>query len=154
MLISTIGYEGSEISDFVSVLKYSGVEALVDIRDLPSSRKPGFSKNSLSASVSKVGIDYIHVRPLGDPREGRLAARAGNMIKFRKIFCEHIRSPEGKVALNFVANLAKNKKICLMCFERDHKLCHRNIVVEELLKIRSLQVSHIGVPKGFSLKAA
>jgi uncharacterized protein (DUF488 family) len=154
MFISTIGYEGSEISDFVSVLKYSGVEALVDIRDLPSSRKPGFSKNSLSASVSKAGIDYIHVRPLGDPREGRLAARAGNMIKFRKIFCEHISSPEGKMALNFVANLAKNKKICLMCFERDHKLCHRDIVVEELLKIRSLQVSHIGVPKGFSLKAA
>jgi uncharacterized protein (DUF488 family) len=138
MFISTIGYEGSEISDFVSVLKYSGVEALVDIRDLPSSRKPGFS----------------NVRPLGDPREGRLAARAGNMIKFRKIFCEHISSPEGKMALNFVANLAKNKKICLMCFERDHKLCHRDIVVEELLKIRSLQVSHIGVPKGFSLKAA
>jgi uncharacterized protein (DUF488 family) len=154
MIISTIGYEGSDISDFVSVLRYSGVEALVDVRDLPSSRKPGFSKNSLSASVSKAGIDYIHVKPLGDPREGRMAARAGDMVKFRRIFCEHISSPEGKIALNFVADLAKDKNICLMCFERDHKLCHRNVLVEELLKIRAVQVSHIGVPKGFSLKAA
>jgi uncharacterized protein (DUF488 family) len=62
MLINTIGYEGSEISDFISVLKYSGVEALVDVRDLPSSRKPGFSKNTLSASVSRVGIEYIHIK--------------------------------------------------------------------------------------------
>ena len=154
MFISTIGYEGSEISDFVSVLKYAGVEALVDIRDLPSSRKPGFSKNSLSASVAKAGSEYIHVKPLGDPREGRLAARAGNMTKFRKIFCEHISSPEGKTALYFVANLAKGKKICLMCFERDHKFCHREIVVQELLKIQLVQVKHIGVPKGFSLEAA
>jgi uncharacterized protein (DUF488 family) len=154
MLISTIGYEGSEITDFVSVLKYSGIQALVDIRDLPSSRKPGFSKNSLNASVSKAGIEYIHLKSLGDPRDGRLAARAGNMTKFRKIFCEHIGSPDGKMALNFVANLARSKSICLMCFERDHKVCHRDIVVQELLKIHTLQVKHIGVPKGFSRQAA
>jgi uncharacterized protein (DUF488 family) len=58
------------------------------------------------------------------------------------------------MALNFVSNLARSKNICLMCFERDHKLCHRNIVVEELLKIQPIQVKHIGVPKGFSLEAA
>ena len=154
MQISTIGYEGSDIADFVSVLKHSGVEALVDVRNLPSSRKPGFSKNSLSASVSSVGIEYIHIKSLGDPREGRLAARAGDMPRFRRIFCEHISSEEAREALLFVSNLSRHKKICLMCFERDHRFCHRNIVVEELLKLNSIQVKHIGVPKGFSLEAA
>jgi uncharacterized protein (DUF488 family) len=154
MLLKTIGYEGSDIADFISVLKFSQVDVLVDIRDVPSSRKKGFSKNSLREGVASVGIEYIHMKALGDPKAGRTAARAGEMVKFRKIFCEHISTTEANESLKVLANLAREKNVCLLCFERDHKACHRSIVVEKLLTLGDFSIKHIGVPNGFSQKAA
>jgi uncharacterized protein (DUF488 family) len=154
MSVKTIGYEGSDIADFISVLKHSQVDVLVDIRDVPISRKKGFSKKSLSESIFNAGIEYRHMKALGDPKEGRLAARAGEMQRFRRIFCDHMDSDQAKDSLQTLAKLAEKKSICLMCFERDHKFCHRSIVVEKLLAIGEFQIRHIGVPVGFSRKAA
>lgn len=154
MSVKTIGYEGSDISDFISVLKYSEIDVLVDIRDVPLSRKKGFSKKSLSESIFDAGIEYLHMKALGDPKAGRLAARAGEMQRFRRIFCDHMESNEAKDSLLTLAKLAEKKSICLMCFERDHKFCHRSIVVEKLLALGDFKIRHIGVPVGFSQKAA
>ncbi|MCA0047521.1 DUF488 domain-containing protein [Mesorhizobium sp. B283B1A] len=154
MALLTIGYEGSEIDDFVSVLKAAKVELLVDVRDLPLSRKPGFSKNSLRSHLQNSSIDYRHTKILGDPREGRLAARSGDRPRFERIFRSHIANEAAGKIIRELALQAETKNICLMCFERDHKDCHRSIICEEILKIKKSSIKNIGVPKGFRLKAA
>lgn len=154
MPLLTIGYEGTEVADFVSVLRHVGVRHLVDIRDFPSSRKAGFSKTPLQQHLANSGIAYSHVKALGDPREGRVAARNGEIATFRKIFTSHINTSVAHDALREIARESIDTAVCLMCFERDHLQCHRTIVCEEILKLTAVQVKHIGVPKGFSQKAA
>lgn len=154
MIISTIGYEGAEIDDFVAVLEHSRVDILVDVRDVPSSRKKGFSKNLLRAAVEDVGIEYMHLKVLGDPKPGREAARNGEYEKFREIFSNHISNDVARAAIRDLALQSKSKRLCLMCFERDHKECHRSILIEEMRGICNLEVKHLGVPKGFHCKAA
>ncbi|MCE6073732.1 DUF488 family protein [Agrobacterium vitis] len=154
MLISTIGYEGSDIDDFVAVLQHAGIDVLVDVRDLPASRKRGFSKNQLKLCLEEKGIEYLHLKVLGDPKEGREAARSGLMTKFREIFCSHIDNEQASLALKHLATLGSQKHICLMCFERNHHCCHRSILIDYLKKICNFEVRNIGVPRGFSCKAA
>ncbi|WP_119940405.1 DUF488 domain-containing protein [Neorhizobium sp. NCHU2750] len=154
MAIKTIGYEGAEISDFIAVLEDQRVDLLIDVRDVPSSRKKGFSKNLLREALHNSGIDYLHLKVLGDPKEGRLAARSGEYDKFRNIFNNHIENEIAKQAISEVSELSKTKNVCLMCFERDHRLCHRSILIEKMKELCCLEVRHLGVPKGFSCKAA
>jgi uncharacterized protein (DUF488 family) len=154
MIVNTIGYEGAEIGDFVAVLGHSRVEILVDVRDVPSSRKKGFSKNLLRVAVEEAGIEYVHLKVLGDPKPGREAARNGEYEKFRQIFSNHISNDEAKAAIRDLSIQSKSKRICLMCFERDHKECHRSILIEEMKLLCNLEVRHLGVPKGFHCKAA
>ncbi|WP_353937362.1 DUF488 domain-containing protein [Mesorhizobium liriopis] len=154
MPLFTIGYEGSTVDDFLAVLTEVGVRHLVDVRDLPSSRKAGFSKNSLRDRLVSTGIQYSHVKVLGDPREGRLAARAGDKNRFERIFREHISNLEASAAIRSLANEDSQNSICLMCFERDHKFCHRQILCEEILSLSAMPVRHLGVPKDYALKAA
>lgn len=144
--VFTIGYEGSELSAFINRLVDAGVETLVDIRDLPSSRKKGFSKKALSEALEACGIKYLHLKSLGDPREGRLAARAGDHDRFVSVFTRHMATPAAQAALHELAHLVKTTRACLMCFERHHRGCHRKIVVEDLAQIVSMRVNHIAVP--------
>lgn len=153
MIVSTIGYEGSEISDFVGVLTHKNVDILVDVRDVPSSRKKGFSKNILREQVEAAGIEYLHLKVLGDPKEGREAARSGNTGKFRQIFCNHIDNPDASNAIQLLIEKVGGKHICLMCFEKDHRCCHRTILIEKMLQSCNFEVQHLGVPKGFICKA-
>ncbi|MBE7183709.1 MAG: DUF488 domain-containing protein [Methylobacterium mesophilicum] len=154
MPLLTIGYEGSTVEDFLAVLSAVGVRHLVDVRDLPSSRKVGFSKNSLRDRLEGSGIQYSHLKVLGDPREGRLAARAGDKVRFERIFREHINNLEASAAIQALASDAGRDSVCLMCFERDHKFCHRQILCEEILKVSSIAIRHLGIPKDYALKAA
>ncbi|MBM3616495.1 MAG: DUF488 domain-containing protein, partial [Alphaproteobacteria bacterium] len=99
----TIGYEGTDIATFLTALRASGVEVLADVRELPLSRKPGFSKSALSVALEGVGIRYRHFRELGDPKAGRLATRAGDYTRFRKIFSAHWTAPIEWSVLNVSA---------------------------------------------------
>src|ERR1035437_2802635 len=90
--IATIGYEGSTIDDFVVALLHVSIDVLIDVRDLPLSRKKGFSKNQLAGALAAAGIEYVHLRGLGDPRAGRQAARAGNYREFQTIFNRHMKT--------------------------------------------------------------
>ena len=152
--VNTIGYEGSEVSDFIAVLKHTGVDLLVDVRDVPSSRKRGFSKNILKTELQAAGIEYLHLKVLGDPKEGREAARSGQLDKFRKIFLKHIENEEAKEAIASLNATTSERSICLMCYERDHKLCHRSILVERMRELCNFDVRNLGIPKGFFCKAA
>jgi uncharacterized protein (DUF488 family) len=152
--ISTIGYEGSEASDFIALLKHAGIDLLVDVRDFPSSRKKGFSKNALRRQLEASGIDYLNLKVLGDPKEGREAARSGKLEQFRQIFTDHIANDDAEKAMSDIIALMPKKHICLMCYERDHKFCHRSILIEKMMESCNLNVRNLGVPKGFFCRAA
>lgn len=144
--VFTIGYEGTDLPVFVQRLLDARIETLVDVRDLPASRKKGFSKNPLRIALEEHGIAYVHMKPLGDPKAGRMAARAGDHDSFVTIFTEHMESDQAKDALQELADLVVTTRACLMCFERHHVACHRKIVVEQLSELVSLRVQHIAVP--------
>ncbi len=143
--IFTIGYEGSTVGDFIATLRYVGVGTLVDVRALPLSRKPGFSKTPLAAALAKSNLNYLHLSALGDPKPGRDAARSGDMKSFRRIFSTHLRQLDSQVALGTLAELAAETTVCLLCFERDHKYCHRGMISDALLTIGKFQIRNIGV---------
>lgn len=147
-MLATIGYEGAKLEDFIATLKLCEIDVLVDIRDRAQSRRPGFSKSGLSQSLAKCGIDYLHLRNLGDPKEGRDAARSGDFARFRQIFSTVMRSDHGKSALSELVELASEKTICLMCFERDQLTCHRKMVSDYLEPILGGKAQHLGVRHG------
>jgi len=141
--ISTIGYEGIAFESFVAALTANGVLQVIDVRELPLSRRKGFSKTAISLELSNVGIKYVHLKSLGDPKEGRLAARAGRDAEFRKIFSKHMKSKEAQVGLELCAALATSKPSALLCFERCPTCCHRGIVAEALRLNYGFSVQHI-----------
>src|SRR4051812_10001534 len=81
----TIGYEGASVPSVINALKAAGAHTLIDVRDLPRSRRAGFSKGTLKASLEEAGLAYVHLKGLGTPAEGREANRAGRMAQFWKI---------------------------------------------------------------------
>lgn len=147
-MIATIGYERASLSDFIATLEQVGVEILVDIRDRAQSRRPGFSKSALASALHDAGIKYTHMKELGDPKEGRNAARTGDIEKFRTIFASVLETNAAMEALDRLEILAKHSKICLMCYERSQEYCHRKIVADRLQHRLKSPVQHLGVVEG------
>ncbi|MFZ5727209.1 MAG: DUF488 family protein [Pseudomonadota bacterium] len=145
--IYTIGYEGASLSDFLDTLIDVGIDRVVDIRDVPASRRPGFSKNSLREALAEHDIEYAHLKPLGDPKEGREAMRRGDVKAFQEIFGKHLQSEASQEALRKAVQLANEKSIVLLCFERDPKHCHRTIVANLMSELASFETKHLGVQK-------
>ncbi len=144
-MLSTIGYENASLSDFVQSLRSSGVELLVDIRKRAQSRRKGFSKTALSDALEQAGIEYVHFRVLGDPKDGREAARSGNMALFRAIYRSVLQSPSAQNAIAEIAALSKHKHLCLMCYEQDHLECHRKMVADCLERMLGRKFCHLRV---------
>ena len=141
----TLGYEGADLEDFLQTLSACGITQLIDVREVPISRKRGFSKRALSEALAARGIVYLHLRDLGDPKPGREAARRGDFDAFRRIYGRHLRRCEAKAALALAGSRAAARTSCLLCFERDHANCHRSIVARHLARERGFAVRHIGV---------
>lgn len=139
----TIGYEGSCVEDFVRVLKQTGIETLIDVRDLPLSRKRGFSKSALAATLEQHGIGYVHLKGLGDPKPGREAARAGEHGLFRRIFGSHMATDVARRDLDRAVELVRARSCCLMCFEQEHVHCHRAIVADHIVARTGFAPHHI-----------
>ena len=139
----TTGYEAETLDATLARLLGHGVEVLVDVRAIAQSRKPGFSKTLLSASLEARGIGYLHLRGLGTPKPGRIAARAGDVDGLHRIFGEHMRTEVARHDLASLAILATWRRCCLFCFERDHAACHRTIVAEMVAGETGLGVVHV-----------
>jgi uncharacterized protein (DUF488 family) len=149
--LATIGYEGASLADFISTLAAAGVMRVIDVREIAQSRRLGFSKNALRTALAEAGIDYYHIRQLGDPKYGREAARAGKFDLFRTIFNAHMDLPASHEALNEAVSLANDKASVLVCFERDPKHCHRAIVAERMAAVSSIKITNLGVQPKVSL---
>jgi len=128
----TIGYERTTQAGIIEALQRHGVKTLVDVRDVANSRRAGFSKKLLAASLDEAGIAYIHLRALGTPKAGREANRAGRMDEFRAIYAAAFEQPEAQLALLEAADLISDRPTALLCFCGDGAKCHRNIIAQAL----------------------
>jgi uncharacterized protein (DUF488 family) len=147
-ILATIGYEASDLPDFIATLRAAGISRLIDVRELPISRRRGFAKTALSAALGAEGIDYVHLRGLGDPKEGREAARAGDYARFRKVFGGHMNTKVAQDALRTAVRLVEDGGACLMCYERDHTGCHRTMVADAISSSLTAKIRHLGVRSG------
>ena len=129
MKIFTIGYEGATMVDFLAALAAAGVERVIDVRALPLSRRPGFSKSTLAASLAEVGIDYVHLKALGTPKPGRDAAKRGDHATLETVYAGQLHLPEAQVQAAKMLELAADKPSALLCFERDPAICHRTLLL-------------------------
>jgi len=149
MELATIGYEKAALSDFLATLRNAGVATLLDIRDLPLSRRAGFSKRQLQAAVEEAGLGYVHLKGLGTPKEGRVAARERDYPKFWSIVDRQMATPAAALDLDRATELAQAAPCCLMCYEADHRTCHRLRVAEALERRGGLIVHHLMVQPSF-----
>lgn len=128
-----IGYEGRTIEELVDVLEQAGVETVVDVRQNPVSRKPGFSKRQLAGHLADVGIAYVHEKTLGNPSENRDGFRRGES-EARHRFAGHLNAASG--ALSRIADLLETSTLALLCYERSHSQCHREPVADAVIARR------------------
>ena len=130
MRIFTIGYEGATVGEFVAALQAAGVERVIDVRALPLSRRPGFSKTPLRLALAEVGIEYVHLKALGTPSEGRTAARAGRHQDMARVYAGQLELPEAMAQSGQMLELAREKPTALLCMERDPAHCHRTLLLD------------------------
>jgi uncharacterized protein (DUF488 family) len=128
--LATIGYEKATQADVIGRLKSAGVEVVIDVRAVPSSRRAGFSKTILAGSLHDAGIDYVHLRALGTPKPGRDAARKGHTAEMHAIYEKHLEEPKTQFELAEAADIAKERKAALLCYEAEAAGCHRRIVAD------------------------
>src|SRR6187551_3705179 len=115
----TIGYEQATQPAVVAALRDAGVQLLADIRYLPLSRRPGFSKSSLRTAVEEAGIAYRHFKQLGTPSEGRTAARQGDHATMARVYAGQLELPEALAQMAELRDLAGAKRVALLCYERN-----------------------------------
>jgi uncharacterized protein (DUF488 family) len=130
MRIFTIGYESTTMAEFLAALQRAGVERVIDVRALPLSRRPGFSKSPLRAALEEAGIEYVHLKALGTPAEGRAAARAGQHADLERIYAGQLELPEAIAQGAQMIALAEEKPSALLCFEREPAHCHRTLLLD------------------------
>lgn len=143
----TIGYEQVPSSAVLQELAAAEVELLVDVRAVAASRRAGFSKRQLAAGLDDSGIGYLHLRALGTPKEGRLAARSGDLKTLWRIYAKHLKTPEAKEEMDELVQLVESgRRVCLLCYERDVNHCHRRRVAEIVQERAGAKISNLIAP--------
>jgi uncharacterized protein (DUF488 family) len=144
----TIGYEQTPSNAVLDELQHAGVKLLVDVRAVAASRRPGFSKNQLAAGLDERGISYLHLRGLGTPKEGREAARSGKFDALHKIYAKHLKAPQAREELDELSTLVKKSgPVRILCYERDHRQCHRQWIAEIIEQRDGVKVENLVAPQ-------
>ena len=141
MRIFTIGYEGTTVGEFIGALTVAGVTRVIDLRALPLSRRPGCSKSALRAALEEAGIEYVHLKALGTPADGRAAARAGRHLELQRIYSGQLELPEAIAEAAQMLELAREKPTALLCIERDPTHCHRSLLLAAVAE--DAEVNHL-----------
>lgn len=145
MILCTIGYEKAGQADVLAVLAGAGVATVIDVRDRPQSRRAGFSKRQLAASLETAGLRYVHLQALGTPPEGREANRRRDWPRFWRIVEDKLATAEAEFDLARAAAVAAELPSCLLCYEADWRICHRSRVAELLAARAGFEVRHLTV---------
>lgn len=140
----TIGYERHLTPDsFIGALSAAGVERLVDVRELPLSRRRSFSKTALRCVLADAGIEYDHARELGNPKPYRDLYRSGKQEEGASLYLAHLRNGSAR-AVDRLSDALIERRTCVLCFEDDHRTCHRAVLVQELRqRLPDLSVEHL-----------
>ena len=141
MRIFTIGYEATTTGDFITALETAGVKRVIDVRALPLSRRPGFSKTPLRGALEEAGIEYVHLKALGTPADGRAAARAGRHADLERIYASQLELPEAIAQGAQMLDLAAEMPSALLCFEREPAHCHRTLLLDAVA--RGAEIVHL-----------
>lgn len=138
----TFGYEGLDLESFIARLRRAGVRTVVDVRELPLSRKRGFSKSLLGTALAAAGIAYLHAPTLGCPKTVRdYYKRDGSWARYTNGFMRHLANQ--RAAVDELAKLAKTTPTCLVCFEADFNYCHRTFVARAAHAAGAPSVMHL-----------
>ena len=141
MRIFTIGYEATTMGEFIAALQGAGVGRVIDVRALPLSRRPGFSKTPLRLALAEADIDYVHLKALGTPASGREAARAGRHEELKQIYAGQLELPEAIAQGGQMLELAAEKPSALLCYEREPAQCHRSLLLDAVAA--GVEVRHL-----------
>jgi uncharacterized protein (DUF488 family) len=128
----SVGYEGRDLDAFVGLLQDNGVTVLLDVRLNAISRKPGFSKTRLTASLADAGIAYRHARALGNPKDNREPFHSADPQRGVRAFRALLASDDAGLELGRLAELLGSERVAVFCFERDHDRCHRQVIVDRV----------------------
>jgi len=143
----TIGYEGRDIKEFANQLEDLDISTLVDVREVPFSRKKGFSKNHLAQHLNECGIKYLHLKELGSPRFLRKRVRSdGEYDYFFEHYSKYLESQVG--AIEKLCKIVLSTVSCIMCYEEQPTSCHRSILAQEIVRRNQdrVKIRHITEP--------
>lgn len=130
--LGSVGYERHKDStEFAQSLRAAGVERLIDVRELPISRRRGYAKTALGETMESEGIEYVHMRELGNPKPYRDLYKSGKAEEGRRLYTDYLHE-EQREALELLASMLPEKKTALMCVEHDAAVCHRTVIWESL----------------------
>jgi uncharacterized protein (DUF488 family) len=145
----TFGYEGLDIETFIARLLDAGVRTVVDVRELPLSRKKGFSKTAFCERLAQAKIAYFHAPALGCPKEIRDQYRIDkDWERYTRDFMAYLASQQSSVAE--LAKVARATAACLVCFEADYSMCHRTYVARAAHKLGAPTVKHLTAKTAFA----
>lgn len=133
--ITSVGYEGRELDEFVRDLASRGVTVLADVRLNAVSRRRGFSKNALRTALEANGIRYVHLRGLGNPAENRAAFAGENVAAGRASFRRLLAAEHAQEDMARLRGLASEATIAVLCVERNEENCHRKVVIDALVAL-------------------
>ncbi|HYE41801.1 MAG TPA: DUF488 domain-containing protein [Caulobacteraceae bacterium] len=143
MKLATIGYESASLPEVIQSLRDARVEVVIDVRAVAASRRAGFSKTLLGASLKEAGIDYVHLRQLGTPKPGREAARAGRIDEMTDIFLAHMAEPGPRMELARASDIARERRAALLCYEADAAGCHRSILARMICDAMGCEIEDL-----------
>ncbi len=143
MKLATIGYEQKTLPEMIEQLKRAKVEIVIDVRAVAASRRPGFSKTMLGNTLNQNGIEYLHLRALGTPKEGRIAARAGKIGKMHQIMEKQLDTHEAQLELAHAKQIVSKRRAALLCFEAEAARCHRALVAERLCSALGCEIDNL-----------
>ncbi|MCX7512582.1 DUF488 family protein [Frateuria sp. STR12] len=134
-----IGHSTHPLGTFVELLQGHAIECVVDVRRLPGSRRfPQYDGPALAASLEPLGIDYLHMPPLGGRRGRSLPAGAPSPngfwenASFRR-YADYAMSEDFHDGFAQLLELASQRRCTLMCAEVLWWRCHRRIIADYLL---------------------
>jgi uncharacterized protein (DUF488 family) len=131
--VFTIGYEQTTVPELIATLQGAGVELVADVRALPLSRRPGFSKSALRGALQEAGIAYEHLKALGTPKEGRDAAKKGDRATLERVYAGQLELPEAQAQAAALLERIEARPTALLCYERDPSACHRSMLLHAIV---------------------
>lgn len=125
-----MGYEGLTVGALLDRVRRCRVDVVVDVRANPSSRKPGFSKKPLGAALDEVGVAYLH-----EPLLGNAFRDHDDFVEAMELMRRYLEEGEPALAVRRLADLARGRRVAVLCLERDQARCHRQVVVEMVRRL-------------------